>query len=321
MNFTAVQAKQSNYTCAALSFAILLTRVIVAKYRKRPLDLSLFLVLVSIVVIIARIIVVYYLLIYGTAGDALGDQHYFDLHDDPTIKKGSILSLVARCLILASCWLQICLLLLFYGGMMSSIPWVVRMIRLTWAATIGTFVAVVLATFLECRPIHLYWQVDPDPGNCIKGYVQLFIQSISNIVLDVMLLIITYPILDLCKNRSRKQQFSIGVLFILGTFCIIVTILRTISIVDSSSAQPTRSVWASVQMTVSTFVANVPTIYGDLQLVKRKKTQDNLRRESYLEPSSPVTEASIPLAPLHIRSSNGSCSSGPKDWFDHIENV
>lgn len=320
--FTAQQAKHANYACAALSLVILLVRVAASQRRQRPLDLSFFLVLLSILVVIARIVVVFYYLLYGTASDAINNAHYFNAHDLETIKKGSILSLAARVLITASCWLQICLLLLFYKHIMKGIQWVAWMINLTWVATGASFVAVVLATFLECRPFHLYWQVQPDPGSCVKGYIQLLVQCITNIALDLLLLAISYPIL-VCRGRSWKQHSRVGVLFVLGTFCIIVTSLRLASVYDTSSAQPTRSLWASIQMITSTFVANVPTIYGDLHVAKRKKSEPINRRMSRPEVWTRIdSEAGYPDLPLPARAATGSSDkSSRKEWFDHLEVV
>lgn len=332
--FTAIQAKHANYACAALSLVILFIRLVVSHLRKKPFDLSFFLVVASIFVIIGRIIVVYYYLLFGTASDALGNEHYFDIHDAHNIKKGSILSLVARVFITSSCWLQIGLLLLFYSHMMYGIRWVARTITFTWVATIASFIAIVLATFLECRPFHLYWQVVPDPGNCVKSYAQIFIQCVANIFLDLLLLVISYPIIATYKGRSWKQHLRIAVLFCLGTFCIIVAALRLVSILDSRSAQPTRSLWASVQMVVSTFVANTPTIYGDLQVVKRKKDEVMLRRASRPELFAHDAEAAFPgrLEPCHnvqmparvaTTETRASQSTGSttttKEWFDHLE--
>lgn len=337
LTFTALEARNANYVCAALSLFILCTRVVVSCYRKKPFDLSFFLVLLSIAVIVCRITVVYFYLRYGTASDALSNARYFNVHNMDDIKKGSILSLVARVLITASCWLQICLLLRFYNSMMYSIRWVARMIKLTWFATIATFIAVILATLLECRPFHLYWQVSPDPGKCVKGYIQIFLQCLSNIVLDLSLLIISYPILAAAKNRSWKQHLRIATLFMLGTFCIIVTVLRLVSIYDNRGAQPTRSFWASVAMAVSTFVANAPTIYGDLRIAKRRNSQSTGHRASRANLFESCSEFTFPgrLPPnqhLQIpdrvitnetRGSQASSASATttKEWFDHFEYV
>jgi len=320
MRFSAEQAKDANYACAAFTLVILLARVAGSRRRQRPIDLSFFLVVLSILVVVARIVIVYYYLLYGTGSDALRDAEYFNTHNLDQIKKGSILSLVARVLITTSCWLQVCLLLLFYKGIMHGIQWVSWMIKLTWAATGASFVAVVLVTLLECRPLRLYWQVEPDPGSCVKSYAQLLLQCAANIVLDLMLLAISYPILVHSKGRDWKQHLRVGTLFVFGTFCIIVTSLRLASIYDSSSAQPTRSLWASIQMLTATFVANAPTIYGDLQTVKRKKSEAVARRTSLPEVWRD-SEAGCPDLPLPERAATHSSIQSRKEWFDHLEDI
>ncbi|OTA58899.1 hypothetical protein K449DRAFT_314802, partial [Hypoxylon sp. EC38] len=179
------------------------------------------------------------------------------------------LVLFARVLLTAALWLQICLLLLFYSRITSGITWADRLTKTAWITACLTFIAVVLATFLECRPISLYWQVDPDPGHCVRAYAQLLIQCIANIVIDILLLSIAYPLICL-RKRSLSEYISLYTLFALGTFCIVITIIRVVLIFNEDSSQTTRSLWASVQMFVSCFVANAPTIYGSLRVVRRK---------------------------------------------------
>jgi len=317
--FTATQANHANYVCAALSLVILLTRAIVSRLRRRPLDLSFFLVILSIATIISRIVVVYYYLLYGTANDALHDDGYFSTHNLAKVKTGTILSLVARVIITATCWLQIGLLLLFYSHIMEGIRWVERMIKVTWIVVGATFLANVLTTLLECRPLKLYWQIEPDPGTCVKGYVQLNVQCSGNVVLDLLLLGISYPIL-ICKHRTWQQHLRVGTLFVLGTFCIIVTSLRLALVYDNRSAQPTRSLWASVQMIVATFVANTPTIYGDLNVRKRKKSRPTIMRQNKPESWATIGDVAYSeLARVERAASKGSEGSTRKEWFDQLE--
>lgn len=321
--FSASQARHANYVCAALAIIILLTRLTVARLQKKKLDAGTYLIVASILVIIARLVVNFYYLRLGTASDAINNARYFDTHNRRSIMKGTILSLSARILITASCWLQIGLLLLFYWRVMYTIRWVVRLIKVCWLVTIVTFMAVVLANFLECRPFHLYWQISPDPGTCVRAYIQLLIQCISNIVIDIILLIISYPLL-LCKGRSWGQHFRVGTLFILGTFCIIVTVLRLKSVYATKSAQVTRSLWASVQVVVSAFVANVPTIYGDLKVVQRKRSEPLARRVSGAETWNSdkdhykIEQRSSIRVPEQV--APGTLSrSRTKEGFDHVE--
>jgi hypothetical protein len=37
----------------------------------------------------------------------------------------------------------------------------------------ASYIVVQVVTFTECRPLHLYWQVNPDPGKCSQAQVQL----------------------------------------------------------------------------------------------------------------------------------------------------
>ncbi|OTA98165.1 hypothetical protein M426DRAFT_43116, partial [Hypoxylon sp. CI-4A] len=179
------------------------------------------------------------------------------------------LVLVARVLLTSALWLQICVLLLFYSRITSGITWADRLTKTAWVAVCLTYIAIVPATFLECRPISLYWQISPDPGHCVRAYVQLLIQGVANIVIDLLLLSIAYPLICL-RKRSLSEYISLYTLFALGTFCIVITVVRIVLVFDEDSSQTTRSLWASVQIFVSCFVANAPTIYGSLRVVRRK---------------------------------------------------
>ncbi|OTB15192.1 hypothetical protein K445DRAFT_318038 [Daldinia sp. EC12] len=271
MLYDSYEAQDVGYACAVLSVVILASRALISRWRREPVDLSFLFVVLSILVIIGRIIANNFYLKFGTANDVLHDPHYSDHHDTSHLKTGSILVLLARVLLTAGLWLQICLLLLFYSRITSGINWADRLTKAAWITVILTFVAIVLATFLECRPISLYWQIDPDPGYCVRAYIQLLIQGISNILIDLLLLFIAYPLICL-RRRSLSEYISLYSLFALGTFCIVITIIRLVLIFNENSSQTTRSLWASVQMFVSCFVANAPTIYGSLRVARRKRS-------------------------------------------------
>ncbi|KAI0101111.1 hypothetical protein F4814DRAFT_105891 [Daldinia grandis] len=271
MRYDSYEAQDVGYACAALSVLILVSRVVISRWRREPIDLSFVFVVLSILMIIGRIITNNFYLRFGTANDVLHDPHFSDRHDTSRLKTGSILVLLARVLLTAALWFQICLLLLFYSRITSGITWADRLTKTAWVAVVLTFIAVVLATFLECRPISLYWQISPDPGHCVRAYVQLLIQGIANIIIDLMLLFIAYPLVCL-RKRSLSEYVSLYSLFALGTFCIVITIIRVVLIFSENSSQTTRSLWASVQMLVSCFVANAPTIYGSLRVARRKRS-------------------------------------------------
>jgi hypothetical protein len=324
MLITSENARLANWTCAGLSIVILSVRLAATRYRDKAFDAASGLVVASILVSIVRIVVVYLYLLYGTANDVLyGSKSYFDESDLATIKAGSILSVVARFLITTFYWLQISLLLLFYSGIVRDFHWR-NTIRACWVMIVITYVGVVLSTFLECHPFRLYWQIDPNPGQCVRAYIQLFMQGCANIVLDLFLLAISFPMLRI-RNRTWTQTLRVGSIFILGFFTIIVTTLRIAYIHAENSYQPVRSFWASVQMLTSTFVANAPTIYGCYQLLRRRKAEQMVRRSSrpeiwlhLNESPSHGSETTPTPPPIALTRTNESVPDNEKGWSRHV---
>jgi len=321
---TSHQALITGFICAGLSMVILLIRILSSRLRQGRFDVSTIICSAAIIVTAVRIAVNQYVLSYGTVNDALyGKKDYFDAEDLRKLKIGSILSLIARLLITTFYWLQNCLLLLFYSQFFQvrAPRWTTILIRLCWVAIPLTYVAVVLSTFLECHPFHLYWQVDPNPGHCIRAYIQLLLQGACNIVIDLHLLAISVPLL-LVQHRTLSERLRIGTLFTLGFFCIIITCIRIAYIYAESSYQPTRSLWASVQMLVSCFVANAPTIYGSVKLIKRRKSEQTARRGSRPElwlhlqvTNEDMSATSVPVLSRQITNSPAASEKAFSRWI------
>ena len=325
MLITGTNAKLANWICAALSILILSVRLVATRIRDKKFHAASALVAASLLVLSVRIVVVYLYLLYGTSNDVLhGEATYFDKSDLSTIKAGSILSLISRLLITTFYWLQISLLLLFYSSIIRDFHWI-NTINACWLLIVLTYIAVALSTFLECRPFRLYWQIDPNPGQCVRAYVQLFMQGISNIVLDLFLLAIAFPMLGM-RNRTWAQAARVSALFVLGFFTIIVTCLRIAYIHAENSYQPVRSFWASVQMLTSTFVANAPTIYGCYQIARRRKSEQHARRSSrpeiwlQLNESVSRTSENAPPTPppIALIRTNETGQDDEKAWSRHI---
>jgi hypothetical protein len=276
------EAKYTGYVCAAVALIILFTRLVAARIHQGFFDRSTVVVVASILAIIARLVANQYYLTYGTSNDVLNHHSgYFNAKALEDLKIGTILTLVARFLLTTELWLQNCLLLLFYSRIFEiRARWTSRLITISWILLPITYVAVTLATFLECSPFRLYWQIDPSPGRCVKAYVQLLLQGVSNMILDILLLGISYPLLAAVRQRSVWEQIRVGILCFMGLFCIVITLVRIGYIYAESSYQPVRSFFASVQIAASCFVANTPTIYGCVRMIRRRKSDQMVRRGS-----------------------------------------
>lgn len=275
--FSTNEANHANYATAGIALVVLLTRIITGRYRQTPLDLSFLLVILSILFVTIRITLNYFQLRLGTTNSAVLKPDYLATHSPSNVSEGSKAVLGARIALTCILWLQVCLLLLFYKAILHSTRWVRHMITLTWIVAAITFIIVVLVTLFECRPLHKFWQVYPKPDMCARAFAELLAQCICNIILDIMLLIISFPIL-FHRGRDWSTNIRIWALFILGTFCMAVTTMRIQGIFGMEGIQTSRTVWGAVQIIVATFVANAPIIYGDLRVIVRRKREVQVRR-------------------------------------------
>lgn len=272
-------ASIATYVCSAFSATILIARLSVSRFQPKPFDASFWVTLLALLVVLSRVVVSYYVLKYDTVSDALnkkGSGGKLTPHEMENLKRGSILSLVLRLLLTTALWLMCSLLLLLYRRFIRHLPWMKYAITGTWVFIGLSYVGVVLATFLECRPFSLYWQVYPNPGSCIKEYVQITLQAVTNIIIDLILMGISLPIVFVQAQRAAHRLKLIA-LISLGVFCIIITTLRLAYTFQSSSMQPARTFWASISVLVATFVANAPVLYGAIRLRKREKLSSRSR--------------------------------------------
>ncbi|RKF54643.1 putative protein/integral membrane protein [Erysiphe neolycopersici] len=119
-----------------------------------------------------------------------------------------------------------------------------------------TFLGVIVANFVECRPLPHYWQVTPDPGaQCRQGYAQLLTLGVMNVLTDLLLVI--FPISIIIKSKmSLKKKTQLVLLFSLSILPGGVTIFRIPRIIDRHGSQNYRSLLASVEILIAAICAN-----------------------------------------------------------------
>lgn len=132
-----------------------------------------------------------------------------------------------------------------------------RLMRISLAVS---FLAIIVANLAECRPFSHYWQVAPDPGGqCRQGYAQLLTVTVCNIFTDLVLVVFPVPIV--VKSRlSVGRKTLLVMLFCLHLFTVVVAGYKVPEILREDGYQATRSMWASAEILMATFAANVLTI-------------------------------------------------------------
>ncbi|KID69454.1 Extracellular membrane protein, CFEM domain protein, partial [Metarhizium hybridum] len=120
----------------------------------------------------------------------------------------------------------------------------------------------------QCTPVSRYWTqyVDPDsPGHCININLFAWVHAALNIALDVWMIAI--PLSQIKKlGLHWKKKIGVTLMFLLGTFVTIVSILRLQSLVDfANSTNPTWdnwivAWWSTIEVNVGMICTCLPTV-------------------------------------------------------------
>ena len=144
--------------------------------------------------------------------------------------------------------------------MIRKIPREFTILYTFWTVLACTYAAATIAIFVECRPFERYWQLSPDPGECVKGNAWLLTYEVGNIITDAMLLALPFPLLFHAKTTLSKRLRLLS-LFSLGFFLIAVSIVRMIQGNKNARIQLSRTMWASIETLFASVVAMVPALY------------------------------------------------------------
>ncbi|KAI1432756.1 hypothetical protein GGR50DRAFT_696724 [Xylaria sp. CBS 124048] len=132
-------------------------------------------------------------------------------------------------------------------------------LRVIYAILGTTFLASILAVFLECDEISLNWKLFPEPEQCASGLVWIITYEISNIVTDAMLFTVLMVLL-LAAPMSKWERVRLAI-FGPGVVLIAVNIIRLVEGLPFTDIMFNRIVWGSAEVTIAAAVATVPAVY------------------------------------------------------------
>ncbi|KAH7144333.1 hypothetical protein B0J13DRAFT_554964 [Dactylonectria estremocensis] len=156
-------------------------------------------------------------------------------------------------------------LLGFYSRFVDIFAWGRRVVNGIWWFIAFTFVAVLITTLVECRPLSLMWALNDDDDDskqtCHRALGNLLLMAVCNIISDVALIILPFPILQHLR-LDLKTKLQLAFLFGIGLVVVAITILRIPLILNSSVSQKSRSMWASIEILCACVVANTAFFYA-----------------------------------------------------------
>ncbi|KAF7159440.1 hypothetical protein CNMCM6106_006713 [Aspergillus hiratsukae] len=132
--------------------------------------------------------------------------------------------------------------------------------------------AYILVTIFQCTPIEAFWDKTITDKTCVNSKAQWLSYAIINIVCDVLILAMPiYPVSQLRLARGKK--IALAVIFGLGTFVCITSIIRTTTLAESannkskdrtSGAVP-ATIWSVIEANVGIICACLPVYHQPLQ--------------------------------------------------------
>ncbi|KAL4905296.1 hypothetical protein BDW74DRAFT_178293 [Aspergillus multicolor] len=241
-----------------LSIILMILRLFMRKYRNQAFILSDYLTMVCILFVLTRSGLTTVVLLWGNNNMK---RPALDLTDVEIYQRtvGSKMTLANRAVYNTYLWIQKSNVLLLCERVLTGLPEPEMIVKVYWFVLLGSLAAVMGTTFGECRPAHLYWQVVPDPGNCVKANTQLVTLVALNITTDAMLILLPMPwLLKVRKSWLKRLQYVL--LFSVGLLLIAIAIVR-LPTYSFSTAQVNRNTWGSVEEFFAAFAANVPTLF------------------------------------------------------------
>ncbi|CAO2656616.1 Nn.00g054190.m01.CDS01 [Neocucurbitaria sp. VM-36] len=142
--------------------------------------------------------------------------------------------------------------------------------RLLWATVVFNVLygaAFVITAIFQCQPISHYWMAwhGESAGKCININGLAWSNAIISIILDIWMLVLPlYEIFHL--QLSWRKKISVAMMFCVGTFVTVVSILRLRSLVhfavstNSTMEQTDVISWSNIEVNVGIICACMPAL-------------------------------------------------------------
>ncbi|EAA30853.1 hypothetical protein GE21DRAFT_1271401 [Neurospora crassa] len=239
---------------------VIILRVVGRYVRMEKLFLEDKIAALALIPMYLRVACVHVLLLYGTNNVELVNKEGLHLSEQAIARRvvGSKLVLATRFFYFTTLWTLKSITLLFFNRLVGTAGRTKYNLTLRFLQiTIGcTFVACFISNLSECFPVTHYWQVTPDPGGqCRQSYAHLLVVAASSVLTDLLLVVFPIPILIQSRIKLKRKILLVS-LFCLGLCTVCITLYRVPNILSEKGYQGTRTMWASTEILVATFVNN-----------------------------------------------------------------
>jgi hypothetical protein len=122
-----------------------------------------------------------------------------------------------------------------------------------------------IASILTCYPVAYFWDKSIKGGHCLNLLAYWFSNAGMNIATDLALYIMPIPVLN-SLQLPRRQKYGLMLVFAVGLFVVITSILRLHSLYVVSVATDITwdnvgaATWSSIELNIGIICACLPTL-------------------------------------------------------------
>ncbi|KAF2439245.1 hypothetical protein P171DRAFT_370719 [Karstenula rhodostoma CBS 690.94] len=202
--------------------------------------------------------------VYGTVEHGLG-QHIWTLRPDQITTMLEYFYIMTALYFTQSALLKLCLVL-FYIRVFPS-QGVQRLLWATVVFVVASAIIFVLVAIFQCTPVHHFWEQwdGLHEGHCVNINAVTITHAAISIALDVWILGV--PMWQLRKLKMHWQKKAgVGLMFCVGTFVTIVSILRFRAILEFAGSYDASwefynvSVWSTIEISTGIMCSCLPAV-------------------------------------------------------------
>ncbi|CAG8958163.1 hypothetical protein HYFRA_00000514 [Hymenoscyphus fraxineus] len=252
-----------SWWCTVYAMTIIFFRVIGRYIRTEKSYREDIIMLLGVIPLLLRQAILHVVLLYGTNNTITDGLSAISIRRRET---GSKLVLVTRVLYVTYLWTIKLSTSTFLHNLITSTASSSKKSKkiLYWfyAFLFVTYVGSVSSAIGTCDPFSGYWQVIPDPGvRCRSGHLFLVSMGALNGISNLALVVFPLPVIFASRLGGWKK-FTILIRLALPILCIIFTIYQVTHLLSSANAntQARRSLFASLEILLATFIANATVL-------------------------------------------------------------
>ncbi|CAI7623067.1 unnamed protein product [Penicillium viridicatum] len=129
---------------------------------------------------------------------------------------------------------------------------------------IGSFLASIITIFAACRPFHLNWQINPDPGRVCQPAISTPVIAAtfaSNLVTDPYLIFIPIPMLWKSSLKPLKK-IAAAIVLSSGVFVLVCATIKSVFLlVDPEDGAQLANEWGTRETFVAVVTTNLPMVF------------------------------------------------------------